>query len=176
MKLDYAVTLADWKAAIRLHMRQKLGRRIHLAIFNFVIPVLAVLGLGYIVFANSTGQSGVVDELVMPVTVLVLISILIPIMRNFAIRKSFKGMFPPSETGPGYSLDIDNERILSVRPGSGEAKYFWTGICGVAQDNKITLLYISDILFLGIPTRVLSPADRTELYDLIARNVVRKQK
>lgn len=176
MKLDYSLTLADWKAAIRLHSHQRLGRRIHFFIYDFVIPAIAILASIGTIVAYAYGRSDLVDGIVIPVSALVVLAIFLPILRNLMIRKSFKGMFPPSKIGPGYSLDIDNERILSVRPGSGEAKYFWAGICGVAQNSKITLLYISDILFLGIPTRVLSPAERTELYDLIAHNVVRKQR
>jgi hypothetical protein len=174
MKLEYNITLADWKAAIRLHSRQKLGRRIHFFIFDYVIPALAVLSLAYIIFANLSGREDTVDALLVPVSALVLLAILLPIVRNYQIKKSFKGIFPPSETGPGYSLDIDDERILSTRPGLGEAKYYWKGICGLARNEKIILLYISEILFLGIPPKRLSPDQRAELNDLLARHLAKR--
>ena len=175
MKLNYALTLADWKAAIQLHSRQKTGRRIQFFINDFVIPTIAVLALGYLIYANSNGQTDVVDGLAMPVTALVGIAVLLPIVRNYRIRKGFRGMFPPSKGGPGYSLDIDDECIHSTRPGIGEAKYYWEGICAIARNKKIILLYISEILFLGIPIRVLSPEQRVELESLIAQHVPKRK-
>lgn len=176
MKLTYSITFKDFKAAIRLHSRQKLGRRIHCFIYDVIFPSLAALALLGTVAAYAFGQSDTIDFLILPDAVLVSIVVLVPILRAYRIRKSFKGMFPASETGPGYSLDFDNERILSVRPGIGEAKYYWTGICAFAQDNKIMLLYITEILFICIPTHTLSPDQRVELDALIARNMVRKEK
>jgi hypothetical protein len=101
------------------------------------------------------------------------IAILFPIMRNLQIRKSYKGMFPPSKTGPGYSLDIDEERILSTRIGFGEAKYYWAGICSISRNKRIMILYLSEILFICIPTYKLSPDQRFELNDFVARHVVK---
>jgi hypothetical protein len=174
MRLEYNITFADWKAAIRLHSRQKLWRRIHFFIFDYIIPTLAVFSLAYIVFASLNGREDTVDGLLVPVIALVLLAIILPIVRNYQIRKLFKGVFPPSETGPGYSLDIDDERILSTRPGYGEAKYYWKGICGLAKNEKIILLYISEILFLGIPVNRLTPDQRVELNDLVARHLVKR--
>jgi hypothetical protein len=176
MKLTYTLTLADWKAAIRLHSRQKIGRRIHFFIYDIVIPAIALLVLIGTITAYAYGLSDLVEGLIIPTSTLTVLAIILPIWRNFMIRKSYKGMFPTSEIGPGYSLDIEDERILSTRPGSGEAKYYWTGICALTQNEKIKLLYLSEILFIGIPTYKLSPEQRTELNDLIARNLARKQK
>jgi len=174
MKLEYNITLADWKAAIRLHSRQKLGSRIHFFIFDYVIPTIAVVALAYIVFASLNGPEDTVNSLMVPVIALVVLAILLPIVRTYRTRKWFKGMFPPSETGPGYSLDIDEERILSTRPGLGEARYYWKAICRVARNEKIILLYISEILFLGIPPKRLTPDQRTKLDDLITRHVLKR--
>jgi hypothetical protein len=176
MKLTYSITLKDFKAAIRLHSRQKLGRRIHFFIYDVIFPFLAILALLGTIGAYVLGHSEVVDVLIVPDAALLCIVVLVPILRAYRTRKSFKGMFPPSETGPGYSLDIDNERILSVRPGIGEAKYYWAGICAFAQDDKVMLMYITEILFICIPTHSLSPDQRAELDSLITRNIARKQK
>jgi len=143
MNLTYTITLADWKAAIRLHTRQKPGRRICLAISYYAIPTLAGLGLGYISLASSHGRRDIVDGLVLPVAALFGIAVLRPFLYGYRLRKWFTGYFPVSETGPGHSLDIDNERILKIWPGIGEAKYYWTGIRRFAQDNRITVLYIT---------------------------------
>jgi hypothetical protein len=169
MKLTYPFTLADWKAAIRLHARQKTGRRIHFLVYDYVFPSLAALGLISVLILKLTGETVFVDNLVIPVAALVVLAIILPFTRHYALRKSYKEMFPPSDTGPGYSLDINEERILSTRPGLGESTYYWTGICAVAQNQKITLLYISGVQFLGIPVRVMTPEQKAEIDSLIAR-------
>jgi hypothetical protein len=168
MELTYRITLKDWKDAIRLHSRQKIGRRIHFFIYDYVFLSLALLSLALFVFAKLNGDTQTADALLMPVVALVAISVIVPIVRQYSVRKIFKGTFPTSETGPGYSLDINEERILSTRPGIGEATYYWTGIRTVAQNKKVTLFYISDLLFLVIPVRAMSPDQHAELNHLIA--------
>ena len=61
-------------------------------------------------------------------------------------------------------------------PDYAEAKFFWTAIVAFAQDEKITMLYTSKNNFLIFPSNVLTHDQRLELNDLVARNMVRKQK
>ena len=46
---------------------------------------------------------------------------------------------------------------------------------GFAQDEKMTLLYVFKDRFLMFPTAALSPDQRSELGDLVARHVVRSK-
>jgi hypothetical protein len=61
-------------------------------------------------------------------------------------------------------------------PGLSETKVLWQAIDRFAQNEKVTMLYIAEMRFIYFPTRSLSDAQRTELNDLVARHVVRKQK
>jgi hypothetical protein len=126
--------------------------------------------------AYIQGQSDLVDALIVPDVALVVIALLVPLLRTYRIRKSYKRLFPPNRSDRNWYIDIDNERILSTVPGIGEGKYLWTGILSFAQDRKITMFYITEVQYLPIPTNALSPEQRTELDELVARNVVRKQK
>jgi len=171
MQLNYKFALDDWKAALRLHARQNIGRRIHYFIYDFVFPTVAIIGLTLVVYAQIIGDRKAVHDLVTVVTTLVGLAIVLPFYRQYAIRKSFKVFFPPSASGLGYSLDVNDERIVSTRPGVGEATYYWGGIRAVSQNKKIILLYISEILFLGIPIHILSTEQRTEVESLIARHL-----
>jgi hypothetical protein len=71
---------------------------------------------------------------------------------------------------------MDKERILSGLPEVSEERYFWNAIVGFAQDEKMTLLYLDKDKFLLLPTYALSPEQRTELNELVARHVVKGQK
>jgi hypothetical protein len=74
------------------------------------------------------------------------------------------------------SLDIGDVCIISTISGVSEGKFFWRGIFDFAQDEKATMFYIDKRRFFFFPTLALSPAKRSELNDLVARHVVRKQK
>jgi len=176
MKLTYTLTLDDYKASLRLHKRQRLGRRIHFFIFDVVIPTMAIAALVGIIAAKSYGQSDLVDGLIVPDAALVIIALLVPLLRAYRIRKSYKQLFPPGRVDRNWYIEVDDERILSSVPGVGEGKYFWTGILAFAQDERITLLYITENQYLPIPTCALSPDQRTELDELVARHVVKRKK
>jgi hypothetical protein len=176
MKLTYTLTLNDYKAGISLHKHQKLGRRIHFFIYDVIFPSIAIVALLGTVAAYAYGQSDLVDDLIVPDAALACIAILVPLLRAYRIRKSYKQLFPPGRLDRNWSIDIDDERIVSSISGVCESKVLWTGVFAFVQDDKITSLYISENQYISIPTGALTPDQRTELYDLIARNVVRKQK
>jgi hypothetical protein len=176
VKFDYTLTIADYRAAQQLHSHQKLGRRIPIIIYWVVFSVITILALVGIITDFLIGQSGRIGDHVLPNVVLICICFLTQTFRSYRIRNNFIRMFPQSETDHNGTLDIDNERILSIWPGLGEAKYYWAGIQALAQDKKITLLYLNESSFLFFPTAALSPDQRIEFNDLVARNMVRKEK
>jgi|GEM_PF-3528590 len=168
MRITYALSFADFRAAQSLHIRQKLIRRVNI----FIWPVLAVILLiGMIVFGNSDHQELSAQCLIFG-SLSLWFTMLFPIVRYLNARKGFKRFFLSGQTDQQISIDIDNERILSEIPGVGEGKYYWNTIIGFAQDDKVTLLYVYKDRFLVFPTTLLSPAQHAELYDLIAHNRV----
>jgi len=176
MKLTYTLTLDDYRASLRLHKRQNLGRRIHFFIYDVLFPSFAVVAIMGTIGAYAFGQPDLVDDLLVPDVALVTISVFVQLLRSYRIRKLYKQLFPPGRIDRNWSIEMDDERILSTVPGVGEGKYFWTGIQAFAQNEKITMLYITESQYLAVPTCALSEEQRTELNDLVARNMPRKQK
>jgi hypothetical protein len=178
MKVTYTIALADIKAAQRLAARQTLGSRISSVLLNIVVPIGAVLGLVLGPFLHLTDRSP--QFLLIAIAgfelFLIYLSIAVPISRFSQIRKSFKRLYPPNRTDRTFSIDIDDERILSAMPGFAEAKFFWTAIVAFVQDDKVTMLYTSKTNFLMFPTSALSRDQRLELSQLAARNIARKEK
>jgi hypothetical protein len=178
MKVIYTITLADFKAAQRLHTRQKLGRRLNSILLNIVVPILAVLGLVFWPFLNLTDRTP--NSVLIVITgiqlLLMYLSFAVPISRYLQTRKAFKRIYPPTLIGRNFSIDIDDERIHSTMPGYAEATFLWTAIVAFAHDEKATLLYLDKSRFLFFPTRALSPEQRSELNALVERNKVRMQK
>jgi hypothetical protein len=176
LKLTYTLTLGDYKAGIRLHKRQKIGRRIHFFIYDVAFPSIAILALLGTIAAYAYGQSDLVNGLIVPDTALVSIALLVPLLRAYRIRKSYKQLFPPGRIDRNWSIDIDDEQIVYSIPGVCEGKIFWSGVFAFVQDDRITSLYISENQYISIPTTALTPEQQTELNDIVARNMVREKK
>ena len=174
MRLTYTLTIDDYKAGIRLHKQQKLARRVHFFIYDVVFPALAILSLLGTIAAYLLGQSDLVDNLIVPNIVLVSISILVPLLRAYRVRKSYKQLFPPGRLDRNWLIDIDGERIISSVPGVAESSIPWSGIYAFAHDDKIASLYISEDQYISIPAAAFTPDQRAELNELIARNVVKR--
>jgi YcxB-like protein len=175
MKLDYALTLADYLAAIRLHKNQKVKKHIYSGISVLLFPILAILALAATLVAYSTGQSLIFAILSVPDCVLIIGAIVALYIPRHLFSKMYSGMLSPGRSELIYSLDIDDERILSVVDGVSESKYFWRSIVEIAQDDTNILLYLAQNHYLAIPIHALSLEQRTELNDLVARHLVRSK-
>ena len=174
MQLTYTLTLEDYKAAQRLCRRQRISWRIKFLFWYFGVPVLAVLGL---VFFIAIGRFMHIAATFFGVECgLLYLSLYLPIWRFRRTRKNFERMVKHLEADRSVIIDIDNERIISSMPRVAEGKFFWNAFEAFAQDERMTLLFTAEDRFLFFPTRALSPTQRTELNDLVARNIVRKQK
>ncbi|MGA9071385.1 MAG: YcxB family protein, partial [Terracidiphilus sp.] len=84
--------------------------------------------------------------------------------------------FPHGKIDRQLTIDIDDERIIAETPGFSETKILWQAIDRFAQNEKVTMFYTAEIRFIYFPTRSLSDAQRIELNELVARNLVRKEK
>ncbi|MGA3370267.1 MAG: YcxB family protein [Terracidiphilus sp.] len=170
MKLSFTLTLADFKAAQRLHRRQNLSSLIAYYAFIVIPPALAVLSMlavGVLMLFTPVHYLG--GSYVIFLAFAVCLSV--PFFHSYSVRQSFVRIFPPGTLDRTKSLDIDDERIISTIPGVSEGKFFWNAVMAFAQDEKITLLYVRKNIFIFIPTIALSPVERAELTDLVARQL-----
>ncbi|HEY5331892.1 MAG TPA: YcxB family protein [Acidobacteriaceae bacterium] len=80
----------------------------------------------------------------------------VPWQQQRAIRKSWDKMVtPPSITLP-ITVTFDDEHISILRQGNSEARFFWSAILRVAEDERTFLLLVNERMFYYIPKRVLS--------------------
>jgi hypothetical protein len=169
MKLNYTLTLADWKAALKLHRHKKYFRRFGVLIWF----IFSVACLTLALFCNS--QSELFAQFIALGAGTLAVAIVSPFMRAYIDKRGYRRLFSPACKDRSFYIDIDDDRILSGLPGVNEEKYFWNAIVGFAQDKKMTLLYLDKDKFLLFPTYALSPDQRTELNDIIARHVVKRK-
>lgn len=175
MKLNYTISFADFKAAQRLHRHQKLGRRISFILLYVAVPVLAVLGWFCWPLPSSTPAAVSLGLGILEV-VLVWFAISLPISRIYETRKGFKRLFAPTRMDRSNFVEIDDERIFYATPGISETKFSWNAVVEFAQDEKVTLLYVSKRAFITMPTPDFSPEQRAELNALLARHLPKGEK
>jgi hypothetical protein len=104
-----------------------------------------------------------------------LLLVCLPFLYPYLIQKQFKRIFPSGQTDQSIRIDIDDERIISSFSEIVEVKYFWNAIPNFVKNEKVAMLYVSKCCFLLVPIASLTPEQRTELNDLVARHVVRKK-
>jgi hypothetical protein len=171
MKYNYTLTLADYKAALRLHQREKRSRRIvEFVVYKFM-PVLGFLVIAFEVFEGVV-HNNLVWENALRLLVIPIFFLLLPVTRFNLVRKQFKQLFPAGSER--LSIDIDDDRIICVKPGSSESKFMWHAIASFSQDEKIAMLYLSKDRFLFFPTAGLSSGERAELQGLVQRNLEKR--
>jgi hypothetical protein len=172
MKLSYELTLEDYKAALRLHRKQKLNTRIAHFIWIALLPILAVIAWASFLYNLDKEAISFPGSLSLPIGMSFCCAVAV-LLQYLNVRKQFSNIFPPGRTDRNVSTSIDEDYLISAIPGVSEGKYFWNAILKFAQDENITLFYVADKKLLFIPTKAFSLAERTELDDLIARHCVK---
>jgi hypothetical protein len=176
MKVSYTLALADYVSAIRLHRRLSFMRRLVFGLIYVGLPIMAMAGMISILFLKVIAKTELSSDVLFAEGILLFLSIALPLARIPDVRICFRRIFLNPKAIPTVTLEIDDDGIRSESPGVSEGKFFWNAIAGFAQNERITLLYVARKKFLFFPTNVLTPAQRAELDDLVARHVVRKQK
>jgi len=173
MQISYKLTLADYKAALKLHYRQRGRWRSPLGLFIFM-PIVGAFLVCCTVIGYFSQEDYFVHNppglLVVPIFFL-----LLPVFYSYAMKKQFRNIYPHGKTDQLLSIDIDDGRIISEMPGFSESKLLWTTIVRFAQNEKITLFYLAKARFLFVPTQVFSVEQRTELNNLVARHGVKRK-
>ena len=171
---NYTLSLADFKAALRLHGRQRMWRRVSYTFFYVIVPILAIVGTALFVFGHFLGKIDLDSPYRIILGVLLWLSIFLPMMQFINIRRSFKAIFPSASKDRAAAINIDDERVISSVVGLSEGAFYWPAIVEFAQDEKITLLYIAKNRFLLIPTSAFSPSQRSELDELVAQHLIKR--
>lgn len=171
MKYQYTLTTADYRAALALYVKQKWTRRAGNFFMSWFLPFCGLMTLSYEAYLMFKGQLSFVNDqswkLVIPFVLLI-----VPLSQWNLVRKQFKLMFPSENRT--LTIDIDDERIHVVNPGTSESTFTWNGILSFAQDEKIAILFVAKGRFLFFPTQGLSSEQQTQLLELTNRHLPRK--
>ena len=175
MKLAYSLSLSDYIAAIRLHRDQEFGRRFMFRASYIWLPIVSGAGLITALVLWKLGSLKLSSGFIPAETVLLLLSIALPLARIPDVRICFKRIFPDPRNVPTINLAFDEEGFRSEIPGVSEGIFRWNALVGFAQNDTITLLYLAKKKFLFFPTSIMSSEQRSELKDLIDRKVRKRQ-
>jgi len=81
-------------------------------------------------------------------------------------KKQFERRFSSEERTAW--IEMNDSAVSSAIAGTAAESFEWNKIIEFAQDDKMTLLYLTEKRFLLFPTPALDSADRADLDDLIA--------
>jgi hypothetical protein len=171
---SYKVTLVDYKAALLLHRRQKLSRRLNFVLWRVVVPITAAFGaLAFIVF-NLSRLTRYAPLLFGIECGLAWISIYLPLWSYYSTRKCVRQIFQDQGKERIILLEVTDEFVLSTIQGVSEGKYFWNENMALVSDARVVLIYVAKKRFIPIPMRSLSESQLQELQILIQRNAAKK--
>ena len=176
MKVSYTLSLPDYVLAIRLHRRLNFVRSLVFGLIYIGLPIMAFGGMISILFLKMIAKADVSADAYFAESILLFLSAVLPLARIPDVRICFRRIFLNSKAIPTTTLEIDDHGIYSENPGVSEGELFWSAIVDFAQTERITLFYVARKKLLFFPTTVITPAQRAELNDLVARNMPRKQK
>ena len=172
MKPEFTLSLADYKAALELHLRQKPIRRF----LPWIWPTLLLTCvIGFICSGVTKSLELAAQSMSLGAGALVA-TIGFPIVRRINTRRCYSRMFPPSRTSPTTTIEIDENRIVEDNPGAEEIRVGWADVLDFIQNGRITLIYIGLSRLFHCPTPILSLEQRAGLSDLVKRDVARGKK
>jgi len=168
MKFTYSITLADLQNAQELHWHQTLRRRAIYYSTYWLFPVLATA-----LFTLLLTRIGASYAFFIGFVIAALITTLgFSRKKTKLYRKRFDKNFPPNKRTAWCVIDEDG--ITSAIVGTDEEKRPWQDVAHFAQNNNITLLYVSEKKFMFIPTNALTMDQRTELLGYVDRHIRNK--
>jgi hypothetical protein len=142
---------------------------------HFIWPVLLVAFFVGAIISSGNPQSQLFSQCLALGAGSLVMAIGMPISRFFSARRSFNRLFPPAQKDRTSTIDINDERIVRELAGTSELKVLLNAIYDFAEDVRVSLLYTNKDCFLIIPIRSMSPDQRVELNDLVARHVVKRK-
>jgi hypothetical protein len=172
MRFTYSISLRDFQNAQELHWSQTLIRRAFYYLIYWFIPVL--ISALVIVFLNLFGlffvRLSIMDSFLLGfVVAAIIVTLGFSRQKSKLYRKRFNENFPPNKR-TSWCV-VDDGGITSAIIGTDEERRSWQDFVHFAQNDKITLLYLSEKKFMFIPTSALSVDQRTELLGYVDRHV-----
>jgi len=91
------------------------------------------------------------------------ILLLLPAQERWMMKKQWnKIVTPPSQTLP-ITVTFDDEQISFLLRDKSEARFYWSAIVGIAENDAYVLFLVAERMFYYIPKRVLSEEILTAL-------------
>jgi hypothetical protein len=172
MKIEFPLTFDLYRAAHALFQRRQLSMRL---MFPSCVALLAAGILGAM-FIDERGPYGWLSAVSAgAIGGGFMGAIVMPLVRVYLVRRAYRGFLPSPVDNRVLSYEIDHDRIGSQVPGVGFGTIKWSAICDFAQNDKVTLLYLTKRRFYFFPTGAMTKDQRTELNDLVARYLPKRK-
>ena len=148
--ISYDAEASDLLCGYSLFMKtcKSAGRSVRLLRW---LAVVALVSVGFVSFQQRTFTPSLFG---VSFGALFLIFV-VPWQTRRQLKKAFNNLAAPNRTLP-ITVRCDQEQISFTLKSKSEAKFFWSGVLGVAEDNTTFLLIPAKGIFYYIPKRVLT--------------------
>lgn len=165
----YDLTLEDFKAAQRLHIRHSRRSQWTFIFWHRVLPiislcclVLVIRDMGWHHFSYSPLTGGILCGVAW-------IGLFCFLMRPFMIRRAFRALRADLKGSHSVELELTNHLLISRIPGKSEGRFERAAVTDFAEDEAIALVYVGKKKFIFIPKRAMPENGWQELRAWIER-------
>ncbi|MGA2571839.1 MAG: hypothetical protein ABSF23_15095 [Terracidiphilus sp.] len=152
-------------------MRRSFGRWMVWAFTSKVVPVLALACAAGAGVAFLLDRRDLFIECLAACLVLLALSIVIPTKRAADVRRNYGKFFPSPDSDRSATIDIGDERIVSITPGAGERTVLWPEVEQIVEDSRISLICIAANRFIPFHGYALTREEREDLGAMIERHL-----
>ena len=170
----YTVNYGDFKAAQRLHIRGSLKNRLVFLIFQRIMPGLAVIAAGILVWAIRFQHFSLSPWLGFVLAAVVWLGVCCPVMRLVQFRRGYKAMKNGRDENAPLELEWTESELISRVPGRGEGRLLPAGIQQFAEDDQVGMIYLSAKRFLVLPRRMMPAENWADLRQWLRSRKVRQ--
>jgi uncharacterized membrane protein YeaQ/YmgE (transglycosylase-associated protein family) len=168
MKIEFKLSFDLFKAAYKLFWRRQVSARL---IFPVCVAMLIAGVLGAMVLDERGPLGWLVSICAGAIGGGTVGTILLPLLRIYSVRRAYRHFLPSPVDGKLLSFEIDDVSVSSLIPGVGTGTIQWSAFRDFAQNETVTLLYLTKKRFYFFPTSAMTPAQRAELTELVARHL-----
>jgi hypothetical protein len=177
MRYSYVLRYQDYKNAQALYRKHRLTASLTYYVWIWILPVVG-LAVALPLLLGLFGYSPEWASTLAPFSAMgIWFAVFIPVMRFYSVRKCWKRLLPENvpksvKSEISVELEMTEEQIISILPGTSEGRFYWSSILDFAEDDRIALVFVKKKVFIFIPRSALPAQGWDELrYHLTKRGV-----
>lgn len=152
MLCEYRLTLDDYKAALRLHIRCNHRVRLWFLFCCRLMPVVSIAALALLLWDASFRHFEFPAWFGGMLAGVAFVGLYVPAVRPFMIRRGYRRVMENNgNVERAVQLELRAGELISRIPGRSEGRFQPVAVHDMVRDERICLIYVGKKTFLFIP-------------------------